>query len=71
MSAMVQLLFVYLVVQAHGLVHHQQPTQAGYQGAGFGGYPAAGTPYRGYDAYASVGTNYALFVVLMWHICKS
>ncbi|KAH7962906.1 hypothetical protein HPB52_018615 [Rhipicephalus sanguineus] len=55
----VHLLLVYLVVQAHGLLHHQQPTQAGYQGAGFGGYAAAGTPYGGYDAYASPPQPYS------------
>ncbi|KAL1476349.1 hypothetical protein MTO96_036569 [Rhipicephalus appendiculatus] len=59
MLASVKLLLVYLLVQAHGLLHHQQPTQAGYQGAGFGGYAAAGAPYRGYDAYASPPQPYS------------
>ncbi|KAH7962905.1 hypothetical protein HPB52_018614 [Rhipicephalus sanguineus] len=59
MLATAHLLLVYLVAKAQGLLHHQQPTQAGYQGAGFGGYAAAGTPYRGYDAYASPPQPYS------------
>ncbi|XP_070387714.1 prisilkin-39-like [Dermacentor albipictus] len=53
-----QVLLVYIAVEAYGLHHHyQQPTQAGYRGAGFGGYAAVGTPYGGYDVYASFRTE--------------
>ncbi|KAH7965353.1 hypothetical protein HPB49_006271 [Dermacentor silvarum] len=50
----VQLLLALFVVECYALHHHQQPTQAGYGGPGFGGYAApAATPYRGYDAYST------------------
>ncbi|KAH6938678.1 hypothetical protein HPB50_011713 [Hyalomma asiaticum] len=54
-----QFLIAYLVVEAYGLDHHQQPIQAGYRGTGFGGYAAAGTPYSGYDAYVSPPQPYS------------
>ncbi|XP_049518669.1 shematrin-like protein 1 [Dermacentor silvarum] len=54
-----QVLLVYLVVEGYGLHHHQQPAQAGYRGVGFGGYAASGTPYGGYDAYASPPQPYS------------
>ncbi|KAH7967336.1 hypothetical protein HPB49_024115 [Dermacentor silvarum] len=54
-----QVLLVYLVVEGYGLHHHQQLAPAGYRGVGFGGYAAAGTPYGGYDAYASPPQPYS------------
>ncbi|KAH7966471.1 hypothetical protein HPB49_016660 [Dermacentor silvarum] len=59
MSATLQVLLLYIVVEAYGLHHHQEPTPVGYRGAGFGGYAAAGTPYGGYDAYASPPQPYS------------
>ncbi|XP_050043580.1 uncharacterized protein [Dermacentor andersoni] len=58
---LLQVLLVYIAVEAYGLHHHphQQPAQAGYGGAGFGGYAAAGTPYGGYDVYASPPQPYS------------
>ncbi|KAH6938679.1 hypothetical protein HPB50_011714 [Hyalomma asiaticum] len=58
-QCVVQLLLIYLAVQAYGLDHQQQSIQAGYPGAGFGGFPVAGTPYSGYDAYASPPQPYS------------
>ncbi|XP_077512841.1 uncharacterized protein LOC144124038 [Amblyomma americanum] len=56
-AAPVQILLTCLLVRAYALQHHQ----AGYQGAGYGGYvgPAAGSPYRGYDGYATAPQPYS------------
>ncbi|KAH7966017.1 hypothetical protein HPB49_012980 [Dermacentor silvarum] len=47
----VQVLLLYLVVEGYGLNHPSN--QAGFQGAGFGGYSAPAVPYQGYNAYKS------------------
>ncbi|KAK8772638.1 hypothetical protein V5799_024130 [Amblyomma americanum] len=57
MFTKVQILLACLLVRAYALQHHQ----AGYQGAGYGGYvrPAAGSPYRGYDGYTTAPQPYS------------
>ncbi|KAL1486441.1 hypothetical protein MTO96_031384 [Rhipicephalus appendiculatus] len=54
-------MLVYLVVQSQAL-HHHQPNQIGYPGAGFPGYratAAATVPYGRYDAYESPPQPYS------------
>ncbi|XP_054932233.1 uncharacterized protein [Dermacentor andersoni] len=54
----VQVLFVWVVLQAYALDHHQ-PNLAGYTGVGFAGYATPSAPYGRYDAYASPPQPYS------------
>ncbi|KAL1424084.1 hypothetical protein MTO96_020514 [Rhipicephalus appendiculatus] len=56
----VQLLLVYLVVECHAL-HHLQPNQAGYLGAGYAGYTDSGAAasHGGYNVNASPPQPYS------------